>query len=62
MVCGRCVATLRSMFAASMRSAGVPCRSPRVSFLYANVTDIGRLHKNCPFIASIAASAASNES
>lgn len=62
MVCGRCAVDFFSMFAANILSAGVPCLSPRVSFLYANVTEMGRLHRNCPFIASMAASAASNES
>jgi hypothetical protein len=64
MVCGLlcAVADLRSTFAASMRSAGVPCRSPLVSFLNAYITLTARLHRNCPFIASIAASDASNES
>ena len=46
MVCGLCVVVFFSMFAASNRSAGVPCLSPFVSFLYAYVTEIGRLHKN----------------
>ena len=64
MVCGLlcAVADLRSTFAASMRSAGVPCRSPLVSFLNAYITLTARLHRNCPFIASIAASDASDES
>ena len=64
MVCGLfcAVADLRSTFAASMRSAGVPCRSPLVSFLKAYITLTARLQRNCPFIASIAASDASNES
>ena len=45
--------------AASSRSAGVPWRSPRESFLYAYVTEMGRLHRNWPFMASMAASDAS---
>lgn len=44
---------------ASNRSAADPCRSPLESFLNAYDTEIGRLHKYCPFIASIAASDAS---
>ena len=37
----------------------VPCRSPRPSFLSAYVTEMARLHKYWPFIASMAASDAS---
>ena len=39
--------------------AAEPCLSPLASFLKAYDTLIGRLHRCCPFIASIAASAAS---
>jgi len=39
--------------------AAEPCLSPLASFLNANDTVIGRLHKYCPFMASMAASAAS---
>lgn len=44
------------------RSAGVPWRSPLVSFLKAYVTEMGRPPRYCPFIASIAASDASKSS
>lgn len=40
-------------------SAAEPCLSPLESFLKANEMDIALLHKNCPFMASRAASAAS---
>lgn len=39
--------------------AAEPCLSPLASFLNAYEIVIGRLHKYCPFIASIAASEAS---
>ncbi len=59
-VCGRM--DLWGFCAASMRSAGVPCRSPLVSFFSAYETEMGLLHRNCPFMVSMAASLASNES
>jgi len=46
------------LLAARSRSAAEPCRSPFESFLIAYVTEIGRLHRNWPFMASIAASLA----
>lgn len=50
-------------FAASSLSAALPCRSDfDPSFLKAYATAMLRLEKNWPFIASIAASDASNES
>lgn len=42
-------------------SAADPCLSPLTSFLKAYDTDIGRLHRYWLFIASIAASDASND-
>lgn len=51
----------RGFCAANMRSAAVPCLSPLASFLKAYETEIARLHKNCPFIASMAISDASND-
>lgn len=39
--------------------AAEPCLSPLESFLKANEMEIALLHKNCPFMASKAASAAS---
>lgn len=49
-------------WAAKRRSAGVPCRSPLVSFLKAYPTAMERLHRYCPFIASMAESDASKQS
>jgi len=49
-------------WAASMRSFADPCRSPFESFLNANATEMARLARNCPFMASMALSAASNVS
>lgn len=40
-------------------SAAEPCLSPLESFLKAKEMEIALLHRNCPFIASRAASAAS---
>mmetsp|Transcript_7330 Transcript_7330/g.25829 ORF Transcript_7330/g.25829 Transcript_7330/m.25829 type:complete len:255 (-) Transcript_7330:372-1136(-) len=61
MVCGLWLCPLL-VVAAIILSAALPCLSPLESFLYANVTLTGLLHRNCPSIASMAASAASNES
>ncbi len=62
-VLGRlCEAMLARCCAASKRSAGVPCRSPLVSFLNAYPTEMARLQRNCPFMASMAASLASKQS
>lgn len=47
------------LLAASMRSASEPWRSPLEFFLNAYCTVIDLLHKNCPFMHSIARSAAS---
>lgn len=44
-------------WAASSRSAGVPWRSPLLSFLKAYERERGRFMRYCPFIASSAASA-----
>lgn len=47
-----------SLCLARRRSEALPCRSPLTpSFLYAYEQWTGRLHRNCPFMASIAASA-----
>ena len=61
MVWGRCLEAA-GLLAASSLSAGVPCLSPLVSFLYAYDTVMARLHRYWPFIASMAASEPSNES
>lgn len=58
--CGK--ALFLRAWAASNRSAGVPCRSPLPSFLNAYETVTGLFMRNWPFIDSIAASDASNES
>ena len=50
------------LLAARRRSAAEPWRSPFESFLIAYVQLIGALQRNCPFIASIAASDDSNVS
>ena len=54
-------AWLNGFWAASNRSAALPCLSPFASRLNAYDTEIGLLHKYWPFIASILASDASND-
>ena len=58
-VCGRLPPFCSLRAAASNLSAGVPCRSPRDSFLNAYDTLMARPARYCPSIASMAASLAS---
>lgn len=47
---------------ASATAIGEGCSLPLVSFLKAYDTEMARLHRNCPFMASMAASDASKQS